>query len=366
VSHLVLSPHFFPANYFARTGEYIASVQLTSGAVPWYEGGILDPWDHIESAMGLAVAGYTRRAKRAYLWCARHQLPDGGFWPAYADSAPVDQSRKEAHHSAYLATGLWHYYLVSGDRGFLARMWPAVRKGLDFACDLQTDHGEIAWAGLPCGGKYPDALVTGNSSVYKSLECGLGIAAVLGYCRPDWAEARLRLGRAIRNRGDRFDRTWPAKERYAMDWFYPVLSGVYSGDRARRRLMRRWSAFVEPGQGCRCVRDEPWITVAESCELVLSLLGLGATSRAARLFGWLQEHRCAGSYWIGYQRELDLYWPRERPTWTAAAVLLAADALFRATPAAGLFTDAPLSEPGLEENRAEGLRDECGEAGPVR
>ena len=365
MSHLVLSPHFFPANYFARTGEYIASIQLTSGAVPWYQGGILDPWDHIESAMGLAVAGYLRRARRAYIWCARNQLPDGGFWPAYADSTPVDTTRKEAHHGAYLATGLWHYYLLSGDADFLARMWPAAQKGLDFACELQSEQGEIAWAGLPCGGVYPDALVTGCSSVYKSLECGQNIAAVLGRPRPDWARVRQRLGLAIRDRSHRFDRTWPAKERYAMDWFYPVLSGVYSGHQARRRLMRRWSAFVEPGLGCRCVRDEPWITVAESCELVLSLLSVGASSRAGRLFNWLQQQRCAGGYWTGYQRELDRYWPRERPAWTAAAVLLAADALFCATPASGLFTDTPLSE--LKSgDQADELRGGCGEAGPVR
>jgi hypothetical protein len=362
VSRLILCRRFFPANYFARTGEHIASVQLSSGAVPWYEGGILDPWDHIESAMGLAVAGYPDRARLAYDWCARNQLPDGSFWPAYADSTPLDCTRREAHHSAYLATGLWHYYLVSGDRRFLARMWPAVRMGLDFACGLQTKQGEISWARLPCGGAYPDALVTGCSSIYKSLECGLNMATVLGKPGADWAEARHRLGRAIRDRGHRFDRTWPTKERYAMDWFYPVLSGVFAGDGARRRLMRRWSAFVEPGQGCRCVEDEPWITVAESCELVLSLLCVGASSRACRIFNWLQQHRCAGNYWTGYQRELNLYWPRERPTWTAAAVLLAADALFRATPAAGLFTDSPLAEP---EQKAS-VRDGCGAAGPVR
>jgi hypothetical protein len=362
VSRLILSRHFFPTNYFARIGRFIASVQLPSGAVPWYEGGILDPWDHIESAMGLAVAGCPRLARRAYLWCARNQLRDGGFWPGYADSRPVDTSRKEAHHGAYLATGLWHYYLTSGDTGFLNRMWPAVEKGLDFACDLQTEQGEIAWARLPDGRVYPDALVTGCSSVYKSLECGLSIAAVLGRRRPDWAWARRRLGRALRDRGDRFDRTWPAKERFAMDWFYPVLSGVLTGDRARRRLMRWWSVFVEPGWGCRCVRDEPWITVAESCELVLSLLGIGASSRAARLFGWLQRQRCAEGYWTGYQRELELYWPKERPTWTAAAVLLAADGLYKATPAAGLFTEMPLAEPWLEEE----LREGYGEAGPGR
>ncbi|MCF8107152.1 MAG: hypothetical protein K9K64_16880, partial [Desulfohalobiaceae bacterium] len=51
----------------------------------------------------------------------------------------------------------------------------------------------------------------------------------------------------------------------------------------------------------------------------------------------------------GYQTELGRYWPEERPTWTAGAVLLAADALARVTPAAELFTTVSLPEPEAQD-----------------
>ena len=44
------------------------------------------------------------------------------------------------------------------------------------------------------------------------------------------------LGRLLRRRPHRFDRTWESKSRYSMDWFYPVLTGVISGAAARERL----------------------------------------------------------------------------------------------------------------------------------
>ncbi|MDP9389959.1 MAG: prenyltransferase, partial [Actinomycetota bacterium] len=48
-----------------------------------------------------------------------------------------------------------------------------------------------------------------------------------------------------------------------------------------------------------------------------------------------------GSYWTGFVYPDDARWPVERTTWTAAAVVLAADALSAATPASRLFRDVP-------------------------
>ena len=85
--------------------------------------------------------------------------------------------------------------------------------------------------------------------------------------------------------------------------------------------------FVEPGLGCRCVVEEPWVTVAESCELVMALLAAGDHARAVELYSWLHQWRSAdGSYWTGWQMVEELLWPDEKPTWTAGAILLAADA----------------------------------------
>src|SRR5690606_31738559 len=148
--------------------------------------------------------------------------------------------------------------------------WPTVRRAIEFVLKLQTPHGEIHWAVSADGRPREDALVTGCSSIFKSLECAHNIAAAVGEPRHDWLAARARLGDALREKPERFDRTWESKARFSMDWFYPILAGVLSRGQARERLKARWNEFVEPGLGCRCVADQPWVTVAESCELTLA------------------------------------------------------------------------------------------------
>ena len=83
------------------------------------------------------------------------------------------------------------------------------------------------------------------------------------------------------------------------------------------------------------------MTVAESCELVLALDAVGRVAEARRLFAWLAPLRGpGGDYWTGVTFPEAELWPEERPTWTSAAVLLAADALAGGTRTAGLFKHA--------------------------
>ncbi|MBV9292818.1 MAG: prenyltransferase, partial [Frankiales bacterium] len=83
---------------------------------------------------------------------------------------------------------------------------------------------------------------------------------------------------------------------------------------------------------------QPWVTGAETAELVLALDTTGATDRAIALLRDVQHLREAdGSYWTGYQFAEDVNWPDEHSTWTAAAVVLAVDALSRTTPGSGIF-----------------------------
>jgi hypothetical protein len=343
VSGLYLSPGLFPQEFLRPTVEFILRCQLESGAIPWFAEGYADPWDHVEAAMGLSIGGEPAAAERAYRWLSDRQLDDGSWWASYRRDEADNDERRETNFVAYAATGVWHHYLVSGDRGFLADMWPMVQRAIGFVVSLQTPHGDVHWAVSRDGSPKQDALVTGCSSIYKSLECACNIAATLGEDRRDWLHARELLGQALRHRPERFDRSWESKSRYSMDWFYPVLTGVYSGAEAGARLAARWDDFVEQGLGCRCVVEEPWVTVAESCELVLALLAAGDHARAVELYSWLHQWRNAdGSYWTGWQMVEELLWPDEKPTWTAGAILLAADALTGHTAASELFTRVAL------------------------
>ena len=343
MSGLYLSPGLFPEEFLRPTVDFILGCQRDSGEIPWFDGGYTDPWDHVESAMGLSIGGELDAAHKAYQWLAEMQLEDGSWWASYRGQEIDNASRRESNFVAYIATGVWHHYLISADDDFLQAMWPMVDKSIGFVLSLQSEYGEIDWAVDGAGKPKGDALVTGCSSIFKSLECAHNIAVTLGESRSHWLIARDRLGNALRHKPERFDRTWETKSRYSMDWFYPVLTGVYIGADARARLVSRWDEFVEDKLGCRCEKQQPWVTIAETCELVMALLAAGDHARAVEVYSWLQQWRASdGSYWTGYQLVEDLLWPDERPTWTAGAILLAADALTKHTQAAGLFCSVRL------------------------
>ncbi len=342
---IYLTRGMYPQAWLQSTVQFIQGRQRPDGAIPWFDGGHADPWNHTEAAMGLSVGGAWRAAERAYHWLAEQQRADGSWHSAYRLGA-VDQAHAESNFCAYPAVGVWHHYTISQNRDFLDALWPAVDRATDFVVDLQTPHGDIAWAVDGDGLAVHDSLLAGCCSIYKSLECALALADILGCRRPRWQRARQALGDALRDRPERFDRRWPSKRRFAMDWFYPVLTGAVTGRAARERLSARWHEFVIDREGCRCVDDEPWVAAAESCELVMALLAAGEAVRAREVYSWLHRLRAAqgGGYWTGYQIELGIHWPAEQTTWTAGAVLLAADALTSHTPACHLFTGAPLRQ----------------------
>ncbi|OPY93511.1 MAG: hypothetical protein A4E73_00046 [Syntrophaceae bacterium PtaU1.Bin231] len=313
---------------------FIAAVQKENGEIPWSPGGKTDPWDHVESAMGLSVAGRIGDAERAYAWMAATQLDDGSWWSSMRDGVPEDRTR-ETNFSSYVAVGVFHHYLVTGDRAFLRRLWPTVKAGVDFAVRLQARAGEIYWAKNPDGAVDPMALLTGSSSVFMSLRCALAAAAVLGKRKPAWGEALRRLGEAIRMKPSLFNMI---KSRFSMDWYYPILCGAVTGAEARRRIDRSWEKFVIPDWGVRCVSDQPWVTLAETSELVMALAACGRFEQARILFNWiLNKKDDQGRYWMGMTVPDGVIWPEERTSWTAAAVLLAYDTLYDVTPAGRLF-----------------------------
>ena len=312
----------------------IAAIQLPSGEIPWAVGGKTDPWDHVESAMGLTVGGFFAEARQAYSWSRSMQLADGSWYAAYRHGTPEDRTR-ETNMSAYIAVGVFHYWRVTGDRVFLESMWDTVRRAIEFALSFQTPTGEIYWAISPVGKVDPMALLTGCSSIYMSLRCALSMADELGRPQSGWAEAYSRLGDAIRHHPYLFNMT---KARFSMDWFYPVLCGAVSGAEAQARIQRQWKKFVVEGLGVRCVSDRPWVTIAESSELVLALAAMGEAEKAHIVFSWLTVHVFTdGSFWCGFTFPDMTRWPEEKIAWTNAVVLMAADALFHLTPAARLF-----------------------------
>ncbi|MCS0639228.1 prenyltransferase [Streptomyces sp. LP05-1] len=324
--HLVL-PGVLTAEQAAETVAGLLAVQREDGAIPWFRGHHLDPWDHTEAAMALDAAGEHAAAARAYAWLARHQNEDGSWYAAYhdGDAARVTDRGRETNFVAYVAVGVWHHYLATGDDAFLDRMWPVVHAAVEFVLRLQRPGGQIGWKREDDGTPVGDALLTGCSSVHHALRCALAIAEEREEPQPDWELAAGALAHAIRSHPERF----LDKSRYSMDWYYPVLGGAVTGAAAKERIERGWADFVVPGLGVRCVLPNPWVTGGESCELALTLWIMGESDRALEILQSLGHLRGPdGMYWTGYVFEGHrAVWPEELTTWTAGSLLLAVAAL---------------------------------------
>ena len=305
----------------------IAAMQEPDGAIPWTIGEHTDVWNHVESAMALLVGGQVEAAERAFDWAVAMQRPDGS-WPMKIVAGQIEDHSGESNMSAYLAVGVWHHWLTRRDEEFVRRLWPTVRRGLDWVVGLQLPFGGIAWSqewsdGSPAKVS-PDALLAGSSSIYQSLRAGVALADLLDDPQPDWELAGGRLGHALREHRDLF----LDKSEFSMDWYYPILGGAVRGEAAHELVASRWDTFVEAGLGIRCVSRNPWVTGAETCELVMALEAVGDRSRALQLLADMQHLRAEeGKYFTGYVFPDDVNWPAEHTTYTAAAVILAFDAL---------------------------------------
>lgn len=324
------------ADAAAETADNIARQQLANGMIPWFEGGHADPWNHIECAMAVDLAGLHEVSRRAYNWLADIQLPNGAWYQYYlADS--VEQDRQDANCTAYIATGIWHHFLCTEDKSVLADFWQVVQNAVNFVLDLQTQRGEIVWARHKDGIPWSFALLTGSSSVHHSLKMALKIAEEMDEPQPEWELASERLGKVIASQPEAFT----PKKRWAMDWYYPVLSGAVSGGRRLKHLEAGADVFLDKDFGVKCVSDRNWFTAAETAECTMAYLAAGDREKALNLFATTQNLRCEdGSYYTGLVIPERVNYPAdERTTYTSAAVLLAADAISQTSPASEIFLE---------------------------
>jgi hypothetical protein len=114
------------------------------------------------------------------------------------------------------------------------------------------------------------------------------------------------------------------KDRYSMDWYYPVLGTALRGPAAEARIDDGWDRFVVPGLGTRCVDDRPWVTGGETFELCIALWAVGRPDQARRVLTDVAHLRdLDGLYWTGYVYADNAIWPEEKTSWTAGSLLLA-------------------------------------------
>ena len=336
-------PGVLTAAEITASAEHLASLQTGSGMIPWFPGGHCDPWNHVESAMALDVAGLHEAAAAAYDWLAATQRPDGAWHNYYVPDgdgdATVSERKIDTNVCAYVATGVLHHVLSSPDpnrrRNALDRLWPMVDAALGFVLEQRRPDGLVVWAVEEDERPWDYALLTGTCSIQHALRCGVELAALVGLDRPGWATAAEIMRTMVTEMPDAFE----PKERWAMDWYYPVLTGAVPVHLGKARLAEGWPTFVMDGLGVRCVNDEPWVTASETAEASIAHAAIGDIDTAVDLLRWTRGHRRDdGSYWTGIVHPDGIVFPdREHSSYTAAAVILAADTICGVTPGSRLF-----------------------------
>ena len=322
--------------------DVILRTQTKDGAIPWYDDGPWDPWNHSECLMALMAMGEHAAAEAGFAFLRASQAPDGSWLGEFGNAVPMADrlhmarvrgpTAKDTNFAGYPAVAVWRRWRRGGDLRLLKRDWPMVRAAIDFVIAQQSPFGDISWCAEVRGTEIDDSLLAGNACLVMSIACAEEIADAVGAPRPDWRRARARLARAVKRLPERFDRQGVDRSTFAMDWYYPVLAGVVDAAPAHARIDAKRSQFVRDTLGCHCVIGEPWVTVAESCELAMALHRIGLRDEAKRLLALQHQHRdLDGAYWMGFQYAEEIPWPQEKPSWTQAAVILAADLLQQPT-----------------------------------
>ncbi|MEZ5216176.1 MAG: methyltransferase domain-containing protein [Ilumatobacteraceae bacterium] len=93
------------ADELHATAESVARLQLPNGMIPWNDGGHCDPWNHVETAMALDVAGMHREAERAYEWMAEIQREDGSWFNYYRSDGSVEDAQARHQRVSYVRAG---------------------------------------------------------------------------------------------------------------------------------------------------------------------------------------------------------------------------------------------------------------------
>ncbi|MFZ9705078.1 MAG: prenyltransferase [Ilumatobacteraceae bacterium] len=326
-----------------QTAQWIASLQLDNGMIPWFIGGHCDPWNHVETAMALDVMGLHDRAAQAYDWLTATQRPDGSWHNYYRSDGTIEDAKLDSNVCAYIAAGVWHHWQCTQRQDDVERWWPTVERAMEFVLNMRRKDGTILWARETDGEPWNYALLTGCSSIRHSLHCAANVAALVGEARPLWRAAADAIDAVINHAPDSFE----PKTRWAMDWYYPVLTGALIDDAAKLRLNDSWDSFFLEGEptganarGIRCVNDEPWVTASETAECAISYAAINDHETASDLLALTTVHRNAdGSYFTGIVWPQGICFPdNEVSAYTGAAVILAADALAALSPAHQLFT----------------------------
>ena len=113
-----------------RTSRLVAA---RHGMIPWFPGGHCDPWNHVETAMALDVAGFHHEAERGLRVAGRH--PARRRQLVATTTSPTGPSRTPSSTPTCARTSppaCGTTGCCTWDRGFVDHLWPTVERALEW------------------------------------------------------------------------------------------------------------------------------------------------------------------------------------------------------------------------------------------
>ena len=265
-----------PRSSCARRSTPIASVQLARRQHPVDPGRPHRPVEPGRGRDGARPRRPARRGARARTSGSRAMQHPDGAWHAYYLGNEVEDPTLDTNVTCYVATGVWHHYLITGDTAFLRELWPTVERAIDFALDYQTRDRRDRVARRrprPTARCSPARRASTTACAARSRSpSDSATTAPTGSCRSARSPSRSRTGPS------------GSSTRSAGRWTGTTRSSAAccAATRADARVALEWETFVVEGRGVRCVSDQPWVTAAETCELVMALDAIGEHEHARR------------------------------------------------------------------------------------
>jgi len=346
-----------------ETAFSIIAMQTESGGIPKTIDGQIDPWNHLEAAMALTAAGYFHEAKKSILWLADMQNR-GGFWySAYNCQNETLDYTIDTNQCVYIAVAVLHYYLFTDDGDFLAKLWPTVIRATDFVASMQRESGSIPWSIQ--ANEFSDegdtsfnpqnraSLFAASCSVYHSFKAVSRLLCILEQAfalreefvgnievsihdirsmkeRLTFALSALQksLTGYIQNDASVYFGEYLDKNFYAMEYYYPLMTGLISQETIDRAAAAE-DIFILEDWGARCLLEHDWFTTAETAEWAIAKACTGNIGYGESLLRSTYRHRLEdGSYLTGSVYPSAASFPDgERSSYSAAAVILANDVI---------------------------------------
>ena len=296
---------------FEPSKNWIISNQSSSGAIFWDEKGKCDPWDHCECLIALAIYEEWEHFWRGVNWFFTNLNEDGLIYAEFQNEKP-SKLHYESHHAPYIIMPLIQASLIDKEQNYKKILTNEQLLKLEnifvVLDDFKDEDGYFYWA-KDSNGYSDNSLITASMSIFLSL-----VAKDKSFPKFNtemWQE--------------KFNRDGVDRSRFSMDFYYPFLAGIKNN---KKEFLDLLDNYYVKGLGVKCVAEEPWITIAESSECVISALIHDNENIAKKIFNDIQQFQNKdGIFPTGYQYDMEIFWPEENSTWTNAAVIIAAHAL---------------------------------------